>query len=176
MEAGPHGVALIQHFEGCYSSVPNSAANGKIKPKPVTNLHNLEQTVYSYRCSANVPTIGWGNTKWTDGSPVQDGDECTLEDANILFAQELAEFSHGVDKLVKVGITQNQFDALVCFAYNVGLGALRSSTLLKMVNSEQFHLCRENFLKWNKAGGRELAGLTKRRTAEADLFETPDEA
>lgn len=175
MEAGPHGVALIQHFEGCYSSVPNGAANGKIKPKPVSNLHDLNQTVYSYRCSANVPTIGWGNTKWTDGSPVQDGDECTLDDANVLFAQELAEFGHGVDKLLKAPVTQNQFDALCCFAYNVGLGALRSSTLLKVINAGQYHLARENFLKWNKAGGRELAGLTKRRTAEADLFETPDD-
>ena len=76
---------------------------------------------------------------------------------------------------MKAPVTQNQFDALCCFAYNVGLGALRSSTLLKVINAGQYNLARENFLKWNKAGGRELPGLTKRRTAEADLFETPDE-
>ena len=171
MEAGAHGVALIQHFEGCYSSVPNSAANGKIKPKPVSNLHNLEQTLYSYRCSANVPTIGWGNTKWTDGSPVQDGDECTLDDANILFAQELAEFSHGVDKLLKAPVTQNQFDALVSFCYNLGPANLKSSTLLKKVNANPNdpNIAQE-FNKWVRGGGKVLPGLVNRRKSESELY------
>ena len=172
MEAGAHGVALIQHFEGCYSSVPNSAALGKIKPKPVSNLHNLEQTVYSYRCSANVPTIGWGNTKWTDGSPVQDGDECTLEDANILFAQELAEFGHGVDKLLKAPVTQNQFDALCSFTFNVGCHAFENSTMLKKLNAGDYQGASNEFPRWNRAGDHVSAGLTKRRLLEQFLFNT----
>lgn len=173
---GENGLELIKHFEGCYSSVPGSAALGKIKPKPVTNLKNEEQSVYSYRCSANVATIGWGNTRWADDEPVQDGDECTLADANSLFAVEVAEFAHNVDKLItNPHVTQNMFDALVSFAYNAGVGNLKASTLLKTVNAGDFHGVREQFMRWNKAGGKELPGLTKRRVAEATLFETPDD-
>lgn len=175
MHVGPNGIALVQKFEGCYSSVPNSSVLGKIKPKPVSNLSDLEQVVYSYRCSANVATIGWGNTRWADGEPVQDGDAITLEQANQLFDTEINEFAEGVAKLIKTEVSQNMFDALVCFAFNVGLGNLKNSTLLKMVNAGQFDQCREQFMRWNKAGGKELPGLSRRRAAEADLFETPDE-
>jgi lysozyme len=172
---GKNGLELIKHFEGCFSSIPNSAALGKIKPKPVTNLHNTEQMVYSYRCSANVATIGWGNTRWADDTPVVDGDECTLAEANELYETEVDEFAHNVDKLVtNPHVTQNMFDALVSFAYNAGVGNLRASTLLKTVNAGNFAGCREQFMRWNKAGGKELLGLTRRRSAEADLFETPD--
>lgn len=175
MHVGPNGIALVQKFEGCYSSVPNSSVLGKIKPKPVSNLSDLGQVVYSYRCSANVATIGWGNTRWADGEPVQDGDAITLEQANQLFDTEINEFAEGVARLIKTEVSQNMFDALVCFAFNVGLGNLKNSTLLKMVNAGQFDQCREQFMRWNKAGGKELPGLSRRRAAEADLFETPDE-
>lgn len=174
MHVGHNGIALVQRFEGCYSCIPGGTVNGKVKPKPVANLRDVNQTVYSYRCSANVPTIGWGNTMWADGTPVADGDECTLDEANQLFYTEIDEFAEGVARLIKTEITQNMFDALVCFAFNVGLGNLKNSTLLKVVNAGQFDQVREQFMRWNKAGGKELPGLTKRRSAEADLFETPD--
>ena len=82
----------------------------------------------------------------------------------------VTNFSSGVSKLLKIQVTQNQFDALVDFAYNVGIGNLKSSTLLKKVNAKNFSGAALEFIKWNKADGKVLPGLTKRRTAEKDLF------
>jgi lysozyme len=87
-----------------------------------------------------------------------------------LLVNVVKDFSKQVNKLIKVEVTQNQFDALVDFAYNVGVGNLASSTLLKKLNAKLYAEVAEQFLRWNKAGGVVLTGLTRRREAEKKLF------
>ena len=98
------------------------------------------------------------------------GDTCTQAEADSWLLDELRGFGEGVEKLVKVPLTQNQFDALVCFAYNVGLGNLKSSTLLKLLNAGDYSGACAQFSRWNKSNGRPMKGLTIRRKAEAELF------
>ena len=124
----------------------------------------------SYKDPVGIWTIGYGIIRYPDGSKVREGDKIDQEKADFLLKYHVLEFAAGVDKVVK-GVNQNQFDSLVSFSYNVGLGALKKSTLLKklLVNPNDPTIEQE-FLKWNRAGGRELLGLTKRRQAEADLY------
>jgi len=125
----------------------------------------------AYRDSIGVWTIGWGSTWYEDGTRVQQGDQITQERADALFRLVLAEFEIGVERLLKVKLTQHQFDALVSFAYNVGLGNLQRSTLLRKVNANpKDPAIAAEFAKWNRAGGKVLNGLTRRRKAEADLY------
>jgi lysozyme len=121
----------------------------------------------AYLCPANVPTIGYGRT-----SNVKMGDTCTQEQADAWLQEELDHFGSGVAEMIKVEVNQNQFDALVSFAYNVGLGALKGSTLLRLLNQGKHSECGEQFLRWNKAGGKVLAGLIRRRIAEKVMFES----
>lgn len=124
-----------------------------------------------YKCPAGVPTIGYGSTFYSNGKKVTLKDKLiTEQDATNLLTTVVTNFSSGVSKLLKIQVTQNQFDALVDFAYNVGIGNLKSSTLLKKVNAKNFSGAALEFIKWNKADGKVLPGLTKRRTAEKDLF------
>jgi lysozyme len=124
-----------------------------------------------YKCPAGVPTIGYGSTFYSNGKKVTLKDKpITEQDATNLLTTVVTNFSSGVSKLLKIQVTQNQFDALVDFAYNVGIGNLKSSTLLKKVNAKNFSGAALEFIKWNKADGKVLPGLTKRRTAEKDLF------
>jgi lysozyme len=125
-----------------------------------------------YLCSAKVATIGYGNTFYPSGKKV------TMQDAPISLAtakwmlKETADkFAADVDKMIKANINQNQFNAIVSIAYNIGLGGLAKSSLLKKVNANPSDpTIRNSFLIWNKAGGRVLDGLTKRRTKEANLY------
>ena len=120
----------------------------------------------AYKCAAGVWTIGYGHTEGVTGAMI-----ITEETANELLERDLAKFEAGVAELVRVEINQNQFDALVSFAFNVGLANLAKSTLLKKINGlRPVGECQAEFLRWNKAGGKVLAGLTKRRNAEAYLF------
>jgi lysozyme len=127
----------------------------------------------AYRCSANVPTIGYGSCFYPDKTNVKMGDVLRDKDeAEVLLINTLEDYDIYVSKYTKsVKLTQYQFDALVSFAYNVGLGNLSKSTLLKMVlaNPNDPKISAE-FLKWNKAGGKALQGLTKRRTKEAEHY------
>lgn len=124
-----------------------------------------------YLCSAGVPTIGYGSTYYENGAKVSLKDkEITEERAEELLAFHLREHERHVDTLTKSAISDNQFAALVSFCYNVGPGSLKKSTLLKLVNENKFDDAAEQFLRWNKAGGKELAGLTRRRQAERSLF------
>lgn len=127
---------------------------------------------FPYLCPAGVPTIGYGATYYLDGSRVTMNDEAISEgEAEDLLYQMVVKYAEGVNRYVTSDINQNQFDALVSFAYNLGLGALKSSTLLKRVNADP---CDEDieyqFSRWNKAGGEVLRGLTKRRKDESDLY------
>lgn len=124
-----------------------------------------------YKCPAGVPTIGYGSTFYEDGTKVKITDAPITEArAMDLLGNVVNDFSKQVNKLIKVEVTQHQYDALVDFAYNVGVGNLASSTLLKKLNAKLYAETAEQFLRWNKAGGVVLAGLTKRRNAEKELF------
>jgi len=125
-----------------------------------------------YLCPANVPTIGYGSTFYEYGAKVKIDDPAITEERSTqLLLHVLTTFEKHVDTYTRDDITQSQFDALVCFAYNVGVGALKSSTLLKKVNTNPLDpTIRDEFLKWNKAAGKALRGLTKRRESEAELY------
>ena len=135
-------------------------------------LHDFEGLrLTSYLCPAGVWTIGYGNTFYEDGTPVRSGQKITKERAEQLFLFVVNRFASDVANLLRRTLNENQFSAIVSFAYNVGIGNLRKSTLLRKVNANPRDASiRTEFLKWNKAGGRELAGLTRRRQAEAVLY------
>jgi lysozyme len=127
-----------------------------------------------YKCPAGISTIGYGNTYYPNGTKVKITDkQITREYANEILAHIADEFSEDVLKLVKSKITVNQLNALTSFAYNVGVANLAKSTLLKLVNinPNDGNIAKE-FLKWNKAGGKVLNGLTNRRIAESALYFT----
>jgi len=128
----------------------------------------------TYRCSANKETIGYGSTFYEDGSPVKMGDKITKERADSLFEKVSDSFAAKVKGLIKSDINENQFSALVSFSFNVGIGNLKSSTLLKKVNANPNDpTIMQEFKKWNRASGKVLAGLTRRREAEANLYFKP---
>jgi len=119
----------------------------------------------AYLCPAGVPTIGYGHIKG-----VQMGDVITEAQAHEMLVEELDEYESYINDLVTVSLNQNQFDAMVSWVYNLGGGNLRASTLLKVLNSGDYAGVPAQIMRWNKAGGKVLEGLTRRRQAEADLF------
>ena len=147
MKTSPKGLQLIKGFEGL-----------KLKP---------------YLCSAGVPTIGWGSTRYEDGRKVKMSDPpITLERADSLFETTLLEYEVGVIDAAQVPLKQREFDALVSFSYNLGVPALSRSTLRKKLNRGDKTGAADELLKWNRANGKPLAGLTRRRKAERKLFLT----
>jgi lysozyme len=126
----------------------------------------------AYKCSAGVWTVGIGSTRYEDGSPVKAGDVLESEAAAYkLFANTLTQYEQGVDKAITAEISQHQFDALVSLAYNIGVSAFAKSTVARRVNANPDDpKIRDGFLLWVKAAGKVLAGLVRRRTAEADLY------
>jgi lysozyme len=125
-----------------------------------------------YKCSAGVPTIGYGATFYPGGKKVTMTDAAITEEQAVeLLANMLVSFEKYVDSYCVDTITQNQFDALVSFAYNLGPANLKSSTLLKKVNANpNDESIKLEFLKWVKAGGKTLKGLVRRREAESELY------
>ncbi|MEL6228757.1 MAG: lysozyme [Cyanobacteria bacterium J06627_3] len=119
----------------------------------------------AYQDAVGVWTIGYGTTRG-----VKPGQEITEAQAEALIKTDLARFERDVSQAVRVSINDNQFAALVSFTYNVGSGAMRSSTLLKKLNRRDINGAANEFPRWNRAGGRVLAGLTRRRNAERALF------
>lgn len=140
MKVSQKGINIIKKYEGC----------------------KLE----SYLCPAQVLTIGYGHT----GSDVKRNMKITEQEAEKLLQKDLERFEIGVLKSVKVNLTQNQFDSLVSFSYNCGLGNLQSSTLLKLLNLGDKQSAAKEFVKWCKANGKVLDGLLKRRLEEQKLF------
>lgn len=140
----------------------------KINQKGLELIKSFEGLkLTAYYCPAKVLTIGYGHT----GSDVTAGMSISLAKAEELLKADLIKFENGVEKLVTTKINDNQFSALVSFAYNCGLGNLGKSTLLKRVNANPSDATiRDAFMMWNKAGGKVLAGLEKRRKTEADLY------
>jgi lysozyme len=121
-------------------------------------------------------TIGIGTTVYPDGRKVRRGDTCTPQQADKYLAHDLRGLEREVAAMVTVPLTSNQFSALVSFAYNVGISALRSSTLLRLLNAGDYAGAAAQFLRWNRAAGRVLPGLVRRRAAERDLFLSADSA
>ena len=119
----------------------------------------------AYQDSVGVWTIGYGHTKG-----VKPGMTITQEEAEQMLESELVEYEGYVTKYVTVPLTQNQFDALVVWVYNLGPTNFRNSTLLKKLNSGDYTAAGKEIERWNKAGGKVLNGLVKRREAEANLF------
>jgi lysozyme len=120
----------------------------------------------AYQDQVGVWTIGYGHT----GADVKQGLTITQDQASILLASDLAWAVTCVNKSVTAAISQNQFDALVDFVFNLGCANFCQSTLLRKVNGGQFADAAKEFMRWNRAGGKVVAGLTRRRQAEADLF------
>jgi lysozyme len=128
----------------------------------------------AYLCPAKVWTIGYGNTFYESGRKVKEGDVISKDKAERLLEWVVEDFARNVRSTIKVPLNQNQFNSLVSFAYNLGIGNLRSSTLLRKVNANPGDPTIFNeFLRWNKAGGKVLNGLTKRRQEEANLYFEP---
>ena len=128
----------------------------------------------AYKCPAAVWTIGYGHTSAAGVPNVTPDLVITKDEAEGILKDDMEQYEAGVRKYVKVGLTQNQFDALVDFAYNAGVGALAKSTLLKKVNAEKFDEVPAEFMKWTKGGGKELPGLVRRRRAEVKLWRGMD--
>ena len=140
MKISERGINFIQHFEGFYS-------------KP-------------YYCPAGVLTIGFG-TVIKKGMYV---DGITKEQATELMMNELNKNERSINRLIKVELNQNQFDALCSFVYNLGAGSLQASTLRKKLNSGEYLDAANEFLKWVYGGGKKLKGLVRRRLAEREMF------
>ena len=119
----------------------------------------------AYQDSVGVWTIGYGHTKG-----VYNGMTITQEEAEQMLLTELEEYEGYIENMVTVPLTQNQFDALVVWIYNLGPTNFKNSTLLKELNAGNYNAAGQEITRWNKAGGKVLAGLVKRREAEAELF------
>ncbi|MGH8384915.1 MAG: lysozyme [Pseudomonas sp.] len=119
----------------------------------------------AYQDSVGVWIIGYGATRG-----VVAGMKITADQAERMLQNDISRFEPDIDRLVKVPLNQNQWDALMSFTYNLGATNLGSSMLLKLLNSVDYAGTAEQFLRWNKAGGQVLSGLTRRREAERKLF------
>ena len=126
--------------------------------------------LFAYDDGIGVWTIGFGTTIYPNGIRVKKGDTCTEAQAKAYMAHDLKKFESAVNTAVKVTLNQNQFDALVSLTYNIGIGAFKSSTLLKKLNAKDYKGAAEQFPRWNRGGGRVLNGLIKRRKIEMELF------
>ena len=123
----------------------------------------------AYRCSANVLTIGYGHT-----GGVQENDVISQPEADKLLEEDIAKFEDYVSDNVIVELNQGQFDALVAWTFNLGPGNLRESTMLKKLNNQEYESVPFEMRRWNKAGGKTLDGLIRRREAESLLFESKE--
>jgi lysozyme len=154
MTPSPDCIKIVQEFEGCAKR--RSDGSFDAYPDPGTG--------------GDPWTIGWGST----GPDIRKGVVWTQQQCDDRFTAHLGEFAEKVSKILgDTPTTQNQFDALVSFAYNLGPGNLSASTLLKKHKAGDFKGAAAEFAKWNKAAGKVMGGLTRRRAAEAALYAKP---
>lgn len=145
MKTGPRGITLIKESES-------------FRARP-------------YLCPAGIPTIGYGCTYYPSGKKVTLADKpITEHEACVVLENVLATFEKAVERLVKVALSQGEFDALVSFAYNVGVGNFEKSTLLRKLNAGDRKGAAEQFGKWVNSNGKVLPGLVTRRAKEKALF------
>lgn len=133
------------------------------------------ERLQAYLCPAGVWTIGYGHTDAAGPPKVVPGMVITKREAEDILRKDLIKYEVAVERAVTVFLKPNQFDALVSFCYNIGPGAFSKSTLVKKLNRGDYGSVPGELMKWNKAGGKELAGLTRRRRAEAALWRKIDE-
>lgn len=151
------------------NSSMSKAPSGKISRDGLDLIKRWEGCrTNAYRCPAGVWTIGYGHTK-----TVTPGMMISHTQADNLLLEDLKEFESAVRRLVTVPLNQNQFDALVSFTFNVGVGALQGSTLLKLLNAGNYTAAAQQFNKWVRAGKQVLPGLVARREDEYQLFIKP---
>jgi len=144
MKMSPDGIELLKRLEGF---------SAKAYPDPGTG--------------AEPYTIGYGHTKG-----VRNGDQTDVDQASRWLQDDVNEAVSAIQDGICVVLEQNQIDSLVSFVFNVGVSNFFKSTLLKMINAQDFTGAADQFLRWNRAGGHEMAGLTKRREEERELFNT----
>ena len=144
MKIGNKGVSLIKEFEGL--------------------------RLRAYDDGIGVWTVGIGTIRYPNGKRVQKGDVITESQAEEYLKHDLNNFEKTVNEVVKVPLTQNQYDAIVSLTYNIGATAFSRSTLLKRLNNKDYKGAADQFLVWNKAGGKVMHGLIRRREAERALF------
>ncbi|OOF84663.1 muraminidase [Rodentibacter ratti] len=125
----------------------------------------------AYQDIVGIWTIGVGHTGQVDGKPVTKGMKISKEKSSELLKTDLARFEKAINASVNVSLTQNQFDALVSLAFNIGEGAFRRSTLLRKLNAGDYNGASQQFLVWKNAGGRVSQGLLNRRKREKALFD-----
>lgn len=147
MSTSPRGVHLICNFEG--------------------------KRLVAYDDGVGVWTIGFGTTIYPDGIKVKKGDICTEAQAKAYMAYDLKKFENAVNNAVNVPLNQNQFDALVSLAYNIGTSAFSKSTLIQKLNKGDYRGAADQFDVWINAGGKRMQGLVNRRAVERKLFEKP---
>jgi lysozyme len=160
-------IDLIRRFEGIADGDPSTV---RLDP---------------YLCPADYWTVGWGHVvRAPDGKLIRGKgnraaacaiypDGITMEEAAVLLADDVRRFAAGIEDLLEVEVSDNQFCALVSFAYNCGLGALKTSTLLRLLNQGAHDSVPEQLMRWTKVGGKESRGLRNRRAAEAALWRSP---
>ena len=141
MTALAHAMALIRRWEGC--------------------------RLVAYKCPAGIWTIGWGST----GPGITEGVRWTQAQADERLARDVEKFMVGVRKLLRRPVTEAQLGAMTSLAYNIGIGAFGSSTLLRLFNAGQTDLAAAQFAVWRRAGGKVLQGLVNRRADERRVFE-----
>ena len=124
----------------------------------------------AYDDGVGVWTIGFGTTIYPNGIRVKKGDTCTEAQAKAYMAHDLKKFESAVNNAVKVPLNQNQFDALVSLAYNIGTGAFSESTLVKKLNANNIRGAADQFDVWVNAGGKRMQGLVNRRAKEKEVF------
>jgi GH24 family phage-related lysozyme (muramidase) len=148
------------------SPIESDPKRRQINSKGLQLLKSFEGfSATAYQDIVGVWTIGYGTT-----SGIRPGMRVTQSQAEDLLRRDLFRFETAVANLVKVPLNENQFSALVSFVYNVGEGALAGSTLLRVLNQGNYREAANQFMRWNRAGGNEVAGLTRRRRAEQALF------
>ena len=147
---------------------PDGKTTSQVGVDLITSFEDTRTKAYDD--GVGIWTIGTGTTVYPNGVKVKQGDTCTPEQAKSYFKHDLAKFEKTVNESVTVSLTQNQFDALVSLTYNIGSGAFKGSTLLKLLNKGDYQGAADQFLVWYKAGDKVMKGLVRRREAERALF------
>lgn len=144
MKVSEYGLALVKHFEGC-------------------RLHPYLDAVHLW-------TIGWGR-RISDSAVKQYWNGVSQDQADKWFNDDIQGFALGVTKLLQKPVEQHEFDAVVSLAYNIGIGALKTSTMLRLLNEGDKNGASKEFRKWCHAGAHVLPGLLRRRTVEQNMFD-----
>ncbi|WP_256843248.1 lysozyme [Rodentibacter rarus] len=144
----------------------------KISERGISHIIRDEgERLTAYQDIVGIWTIGVGHTGFVDGKPVAKGMTISKEKSREILKADLARFENAINASVNVPLKQNQFDALVSLAFNIGEGAFRRSTLLRKLNAGDYNGASQQFLVWKNAGGRVSQGLLNRRKREKALFD-----